>query len=62
MQPAELKALRKSVKMTQDQLADAVGLSRVTVGLMERGEAPIEKRTALAVRAVVAHPEWVGID
>ena len=59
MQPDELKALRKGAGFTQGQLATAIGLSRVTVGLMERGQAPIERRTALAVRYLAEHPEAV---
>jgi DNA-binding XRE family transcriptional regulator len=59
MQPDELKALRKDAGMTQDELAEAIGVSRVLIGQMERGQAPIEKRTGLAVRYVVkkAQPE-----
>lgn len=57
MQGDEMKALRKAAGLTQEQLADAIGLSRVTIGLMERGQAPIERRTALAVRYLSEHPE-----
>ena len=53
MQPKEMKALRKAARMSQAELGDAIGMSRITVGLMERGDAPIEKRTELAVRYVV---------
>jgi len=53
MQPEELKALRMEAGLSQVELAGLIGMSRVTVGLMERGEAPIEKRTELAVRYVV---------
>ena len=53
MQPEELKALRVKAGMSQAALGEAIGMSRVTIGLMERGEAPIEKRTGLAVRYVV---------
>ena len=53
MQPEGLKALRMEAGLSQAELAEAIGMSRVTVGLMERGEAPIEKRTELAVRYVV---------
>ena len=49
MQPDELKAIRKGAGMTQHQLAEAIGLSHGYIGEMERGEKPIEKRTALAV-------------
>lgn len=52
MQPDEMKALRVSAGLTQAGLADAIGMTRVSVGLMERGQAPIEKRTELAVRYV----------
>lgn len=62
MQPEELKILRKSAGYTQGELGDAIGLSRVTIGLMERGDAPIEKRTAIAVRAVVADKSIAELD
>lgn len=57
MQPDEMKALRKSIGWTQDQLASAIGMSRVSVGLMERGQALIERRTELAVRYLAEHPD-----
>lgn len=53
MQPDELKELRKSVGWSQAEMAEAIGMSRVLIGQMERGQAPIEKRTGLAVRYVV---------
>lgn len=53
MNPAELKALRKGAGLTQGQLAHEIGVSRVFVGLMERGLATIERRTDLAVRHVI---------
>ena len=53
MQPEGLKALRMQAGLSQAELAELIGMSRVKVGLMERGEAPIEKRTELAVRYVV---------
>ena len=54
MQPDEMKALRKAAGMTQEELADALGMNRVTISGMERGEAPIEKRTEVATREVTA--------
>ena len=59
MQPDELRAVRKAAGLSQAELGDAIGLTRVTIGLMERGGAPIEKRTALAVRYVIDHPETI---
>jgi transcriptional regulator with XRE-family HTH domain len=55
VQPEELKAARKAGKMTQHQLAEAIGLSPGYIGEMERGEKPIEKHTAIAVRCVLEH-------
>lgn len=57
MQGEELKALRKATGMTQADFGTAMGLSRVSIGLMERGEAPIERRTILAARYLAEHPE-----
>ena len=45
MQGNDLRALRKSAKLTQGALADAIGMSRKTVNEMELDKAPIEKRT-----------------
>jgi transcriptional regulator with XRE-family HTH domain len=53
MQGYELKALRKAAKLTQGELAEAIGLSQGFIGEMERDEKPIEKRTELAVRYVI---------
>lgn len=55
MQPSDLRALRKSAKMTQAELGEAIGLTQGYIGEMERGEKPIEKRTAIAVLCVVEH-------
>lgn len=53
MQGDELKTLRKALGMSQQELADAIGMSRKSIGEMERGDAPIEKRTGMAVRLLV---------
>jgi len=52
MQPDVLKAIRKAIGWTQEQMAVQLGLSRVTVGLMERGSEPITARTARAVERI----------
>lgn len=53
MQGEELKAMRKALGMNQQELADAIGMSRKAIGEMERGTAPIEKRTGMAVQLLV---------
>ncbi len=50
MQGEEMRAIRKALGWTLEAMADALGMSETYVGQMERGQKPIEKRTALAVR------------
>ena len=57
MQGHELKALRKGMNLRQASLAQALGITPQFVGMMERGEKPIEPRTALSVLYLVDHPE-----
>lgn len=45
----DLKRIRQSICMTQMEMGFAIGMARETIGDMERGVAPIEKRTELAV-------------
>ncbi len=52
-----MKALRKSMDLSQSALADGLGITPQFVGMMERGEKPIEPRTALSVLYLVDHPE-----
>jgi DNA-binding XRE family transcriptional regulator len=49
MQGSDLREIRKRLAMTQAELAAALDLSPQFIGMMERGEKPIEKRTELAV-------------
>ena len=60
MQGDELRAMRKALGMSQQELADAIGMSRKAVGEMERGDAPIEKRTGMAVRLLVVSLPQAG--
>lgn len=57
MQPDELRTLRRTLGMTQEQFGAALGLSRKAINEMEAGKAPIERRTALAVRYLAEHPD-----
>ncbi|MEH3107136.1 MAG: helix-turn-helix transcriptional regulator [Sphingomonas fennica] len=56
MQGSDLRAIRKAAGLTQGQLADAVGLTLGFIGEMERGEKPVERRTALAVTFATRYP------
>jgi DNA-binding XRE family transcriptional regulator len=46
----ELRRMRKRLEMTQAELAQALGLQRNSITLMEAGERPVVKATELAVR------------
>lgn len=46
----ELHQARRTLGLTQQQLGDALHMTRVMVGLMERGEKTVERRTELAIR------------
>jgi DNA-binding XRE family transcriptional regulator len=46
----ELRRMRKRLEMTQAELAQALGLQRNSITLMEAGERPVVKTTELAVR------------
>jgi transcriptional regulator with XRE-family HTH domain len=52
----ELKALRIASGLTQTDFAENLGVSRVFLGLMERGQKPISKRTSEAARSFRARP------
>jgi transcriptional regulator with XRE-family HTH domain len=60
MTSVELRDVRTSLAMTQQQLADAIGMHVNTVACMERGEKPISPRTVAALemlRRVMRPPE-----
>lgn len=59
MQAQELREILDTSGMTHAQLGERIGLSRVSIGTMARGQSPIEKRTALAIRYVLEHPDHV---
>lgn len=50
MQGSQLKAIRTSLGMSQEQFAAELGMTQKFVGMMERGDAAIERRTELAAR------------
>ena len=60
MQGTELRDIRKQMEMTQAELAEALDLSQPFIGMMERGEKPIEKRTELAVRYLLGERKAQG--
>lgn len=57
MDGGELREIRKGMNLRQAAIAQALGMTPQFVGLMERGLAPIEPRTEMAVRYLVDHPE-----
>lgn len=47
--PDQLRRLRKHLGLTQEALAEVLGVSRKALGEYERGKAPIPRQTMLAV-------------
>jgi transcriptional regulator with XRE-family HTH domain len=60
MEPDELRRLRMKVQMTQAEFGEALGLTGQFIGMMERGQNPIELRTELAARYLVEHTKPNG--
>jgi DNA-binding XRE family transcriptional regulator len=59
MQGEEMKALRKAARMTQGELGLVIGMSGTSIGLMERGAAPIERRTEMAMTLLETRAEML---
>ena len=53
MNGEDARTLRRRTGMSQAAFAEAIGLSRETVGRLERGSEPIDRRTEFAIRFVV---------
>ena len=52
--PSEVRYLRKELEMTQEQLAERLGIHRVSVARWETGEVEIGQVESMALRAMVA--------
>lgn len=52
MQGTDIAAIRDRLDLTQAELAERVGLSRVFISNMENGKKPVDPRTALALRCL----------
>ena len=61
MQPDELKAFRKALGLTQEEMGNAIGMSRKLIVEMEAGRAPIEQRTALALHHLALTEKFVAM-
>jgi len=52
MTPDEFRAIRKSLGLTQEALAERLGQHRITISRYERGREPIPPVVALAMQAL----------
>jgi transcriptional regulator with XRE-family HTH domain len=46
----DIRKARKRLRMTQEQLADALGMKTNSIARMERGERPVMPVTVLAIK------------
>jgi DNA-binding transcriptional regulator YiaG len=53
MKPEELRQIRKQLNLTQQQLADILGVSSRQVIRWEKGDYPISKIAEVAVRGLL---------
>jgi transcriptional regulator with XRE-family HTH domain len=54
MDPARLRRIRETLKLTQEQFAEELGVRPLTIGLWETGKTPISKSRALAIIGLAA--------
>lgn len=57
MTAEELRDRRLRLGVTQQQLANALGVTRRTVNKWENGDAPVRESTALAIRHLLEQHE-----
>lgn len=50
----DMREIRRQLAMTQIELADELGVQQSTISKYERGDLPIDKRTQLALDALLA--------
>ncbi len=50
MDGADLRRMRRRLKMSQSQLAEAIGMQKNSIARMERDERPIRLHTILSVK------------
>jgi transcriptional regulator with XRE-family HTH domain len=55
MTPADLTAARKSLGLSQGQLAERLGYKRLAVARWETGVHPVPQVVAIAVRCMMEH-------
>jgi y4mF family transcriptional regulator len=53
---ATVRKRRKALRLTQTDVADLVGVTRQTIGRLERGDATVSLGTALAVAGALGIP------
>lgn len=52
-----MRDIRRQLNLTQNELADRLGVQQSTISRYERGDLPIDKRTQLALDALVTAAE-----
>ena len=61
MTPEDFKAWRERLDMTQQEAADAIGVTKRSVQMWEAGDRPIGRTVALACAAINAGLTPVGM-
>lgn len=56
--PSEFKRWRQALGLSQQRAGEKLGISRVSVGKIERGAVAVDVRTELACRWILATANW----
>jgi transcriptional regulator with XRE-family HTH domain len=50
----DIATARKTLNLTQEEMAEKLGVNQTTISRFERGELPLNRRTELAVEALLS--------
>jgi len=50
----DIASARKALNLTQEEMAEKLGVNQATISRFERGELPLNRRTELAISALMA--------
>jgi hypothetical protein len=55
-----IRDIRRQLGLTQIEMAERLGLHQSTISRFESGELPVDKRTALAAKALLAQSSSIA--
>lgn len=62
MKPSDYRALRDKLKLTQQALADLLGVHKITVAKREAGTLKVNREAELAIRALKPQKGFAEVE